>query len=112
MRFLADENIANSIVELLRSCGHDVCDMKEQEWFGKPDAFLVSRAKKEKRIILTHDKDFIYQEKVSVLLLHFRNQSPEHCSQYLAAFFDLSESKKLLKPIIVELSEDGAEFYP
>ncbi len=112
MRFLADENIANSIVELLRSFGHDVCDVKEQQWFGKSDAFLVLLAKKEKRIIVTHDKDFIYQEKVAVLLLRFQNQKPNHTKQYLSAFFKLPESRKLEKVITALLSEDGAVFSP
>ncbi len=59
MKFLTDENIAISVVKHLRNKGHDVKDVKEESLYGSPDKDIFELAKKENRIILTHDKDFI-----------------------------------------------------
>lgn len=112
LQFLADENIAGSIVELLRSHGYEVCDVKEQGWFGKPDTFLISLATKKGYVVLTNDKDFTYQEKVPVLLLRFKNQKPRHILQYLSVFLTVPELQKLKKPLIAVLSEEGVTFFP
>ena len=58
MRFLADENISNSLIKTLRSLNHDVIDLKEKKLQGLNDNLLVKKANEENRIILTHDKDF------------------------------------------------------
>lgn len=50
MRFLADENVARSVVLALRNAGHDVFDVKETGWQGKSDDFLIKQALKNKRI--------------------------------------------------------------
>ncbi len=57
MLFLANENVAKTIVEGLRKNGHDVLSAKES-MRGQPDDIILSRAQAEKRIVLTHDKDF------------------------------------------------------
>lgn len=112
MRFLADENIAPTVVFALRNAGHDVIDVKEQGWYGKPDKDLIAYTLREKRIIITHDKDFMDQEKVAVILLRFFNQSPKNVSLYLLQF--LTESvfvRKLLRPTVAIISEFGVEFH-
>lgn len=57
MRFLADENIERAVVELLRRGGHDVAYVAEGG--GSPsDDEVLERARRERRILLTNDKDF------------------------------------------------------
>lgn len=109
MRFLSDENVATSVVHALRNAGHDIFDVKESKLFGKKDSELVTIARVEKRIILTHDSDFVYQNKVPVILLRFRNQRPSNVSYHLLRFLNSSLAKKIRGTII--LTELNAEFY-
>ncbi|MBI4252580.1 hypothetical protein HY623_00140 [Candidatus Uhrbacteria bacterium] len=61
--------------------------------------------------ILTHDKDFTYQEKVPVILLRFRDQKPINVKRGLIGFFDRPEVGRLKKSITAVLSEYGVEFH-
>jgi len=58
MLFLADANIFVPMVEGLRDRGHDVFDVKEKglENLSDPEIFRI--AQKERRILVTMDKDF------------------------------------------------------
>src|SRR5687767_14463318 len=57
MRILADENMARDIVAWLRGCGHDVLFAAEVNP-GADDKDWTNRAERERRVILTSDKDF------------------------------------------------------
>ena len=57
MRFLADENLDFAVVRSLRSAGHDVRALAE-ETSRTVDAEVVALAARERRILLTEDKDF------------------------------------------------------
>jgi predicted nuclease of predicted toxin-antitoxin system len=57
MRILADENVTRTVIAGLRAKGHEVLSVKESLRGEKDDAILA-RAQAEKRIVLTHDKDF------------------------------------------------------
>jgi predicted nuclease of predicted toxin-antitoxin system len=57
MRFLADESCDIAIVKALRDAGHDalrVADLSP----GAEDLFVIDLAHRERRILLTEDKDF------------------------------------------------------
>ena len=57
MRFLADENCDFIVVRMLRAAGHDVVAVSEiTPRADDPD--VISLAVREKRIMLTEDKDF------------------------------------------------------
>ena len=58
MLLIADANVFVPIVDGLRDMGHDVFDVKERglENLSDPDIFRLSQ--KEKRILVTMDKDF------------------------------------------------------
>ena len=57
MRFLADENIPGETMARLRQIGHDVVSVRA-DMPGISDAEILSWAKRERRILLTFDKDF------------------------------------------------------
>lgn len=57
MLWLADECIAAPLVEALRRAGHDVLYVAEAA-AGLSDADVIARAAREKRLLLTEDKDF------------------------------------------------------
>jgi len=58
MLFLADANVFVPMADGLRDMGHDVFDVKEKglENLSDPDIFRL--AQKERRILVTMDKDF------------------------------------------------------
>lgn len=111
LKFLTDENIAPTIVNTLRKEGFDVIDVKEQKWFGKPDSELIELAKDGRRVILTHDKDFLMQIEVPVILLRFRDQRPSQVKNYLLNFLNSVTSKKISQSTRVIISEDLIEFH-
>jgi predicted nuclease of predicted toxin-antitoxin system len=55
--WLADECVAASLVETLRSSGHDVVYIAETA-AGFSDADVIALAAREARLLLTEDKDF------------------------------------------------------
>lgn len=57
MRFLADENLDFVVVRSLRSAGHDVRALAE-ETARTVDTEVIALAARERRILLTEDKDF------------------------------------------------------
>jgi predicted nuclease of predicted toxin-antitoxin system len=57
MRILANENVARTVIDGLRAQGHDVLSVKES-LRGEKDEAILARAQVEKRIVLSHDKDF------------------------------------------------------
>lgn len=57
MQFIANENVARTIIEELRTRGHDVRSVKES-MRGQSDEEILACALNENRIVLTHDKDF------------------------------------------------------
>ena len=57
MRMIANENIAGAVVRELRQRGHDVLSVRES-MRGADDLSVLRRAGNERRLIITHDKDF------------------------------------------------------
>lgn len=81
LKFLADENIAKSLVKALMKKGYDVEDIKEENLFGISDKEVIDKAKEDERVVLTHDKDFgnlLNFPLQSHLLIRYRDQSPSY----------------------------------
>ena len=111
LRFLTDENIAKSLVKALRNKGHDVKDIKEEKLFGAPDKEIVNISMKEDRVILTHDKDlanisdFPIQSHSGIVLIRYKNQSPDNV---IAKFIPLlnTKLKNKFKKSLVTIKDD------
>lgn len=58
MRLLADENIQDATVELLRSLGNDVRSIKEEGLASVADEEVFSHAQKTGRTLITYNADF------------------------------------------------------
>ena len=58
MRLKLDENIGERGANLLRSAGHDVATVKEQELLGTTDENLFTVCTAESRALITLDHDF------------------------------------------------------
>jgi predicted nuclease of predicted toxin-antitoxin system len=85
MRFLADESCDFILVRALRATGHDVLAVSEITPRAE-DHEVIDLALREKRILLTEDKDFgrlVYahgQESLGVIFLRFPNSARERIS--------------------------------
>ncbi len=58
MKMFANENLFEPIIDFLRSRGHDVLSIRDSGLSGISDDEVYQRACKEKRVIITMDKDF------------------------------------------------------
>ncbi len=58
MKFLADMGISPRVVSALREGGHDAVHLQEQGLGRMPDGEILAKARKEGRVLLTHDLDF------------------------------------------------------
>ncbi len=95
MRFLADENVEKTIVDLLRQRGFDVRFIAE-EIRSVDDDDLLALAHQEQRILITNDKDFgelaFHQKRLhtGIFLLRFRREDAEwkakRVDQFLAEY--------------------------
>lgn len=109
--FIADENIAPGVIKFLRESDFDILSVSEEKFNGYDDEKILKLAIKQKRIIITHDKDFgalIHQPNrrhSGVILLRFKNQSPQNVIYHLSNFFKKIDLKNTKNKIIV-IKED------
>lgn len=80
MNFLADESCARPVIRALRAASHDVISVAET-MAGATDEDVLERALKERRILLTEDRDFgelTYARRrrsAGVVLIRFHNRA-------------------------------------
>ncbi|MBI4918529.1 DUF5615 family PIN-like protein [archaeon] len=115
MKFLTDENIATSVYKSLLEEGFDVKDIKAENFHGASDKEVLELANKEKRIIITHDKDFanVLNQKVKhkgIILLRFRLQLPKMVSVTLIKLLK-SKIKGKLENSVTIVSEDEIKIH-
>lgn len=93
MKFLADENIGFKVISPLRNLGFDIKSILEIAR-GTKDENVLSLANKEKRILITTDKDFgelVFVNKLvhhGVILLRLRDESSENKLKVLQSLFE------------------------
>jgi len=115
MKFAADVNIAQKVIKLLVQNGHDVLDIKKQNRKA-PDIGIIKLAFKEKRIILTHDKDFqvlaqFPKYQVGTIVTRLKKQTPLHHWEKLQNLVK-DKSEEELNNSLTILTEETAETYP
>ena len=89
MKFLADMGISPETVRFLNRLGHDAMHLHDQGLDRLPDSDILEKARREQRVLLTHDQDF--GELVaasgarlpSVVIFRLRNMRPERVNYYL-----------------------------
>ncbi|MEK7083755.1 MAG: DUF5615 family PIN-like protein, partial [Patescibacteria group bacterium] len=102
MRLLADENISVRVVAELRQAGHDVLSIVEIHP-NADDAWIIARALKEKRCIITYDKDFgelVFlksQRHYGVILLRTENELWRAQAGVLLDFFSAHDEREVQK---------------
>jgi predicted nuclease of predicted toxin-antitoxin system len=91
MRLLADENIPRTVIEALARRGHDVRSVVDLGR-GASDPQIILSAQRERRIILTFDKDFGglafragRRSSGGIILLRFVPRDPEDAAAVVMA---------------------------
>lgn len=89
MKFLADMGISPRVVAFLADEGHDAIHLHEQGLDRLPDSEILTKARGEARILLTHDLDFgelvaaSGDRLPSVVIFRLRNMQPTQVNRYL-----------------------------
>jgi predicted nuclease of predicted toxin-antitoxin system len=98
IRFLSDDDIYPSIVQVLRDLGHDVFDIKEEKLTGIIDDQVYDLAKSQNRILVSMDKDFtnillypLGDHSGIIVAKFYRMKIDETAQKFLNAFVKLTE---------------------
>ncbi len=109
MKFLIDENVAGSVVQLLQNREHDVQVVQQIGLTGADDDVLIQLALNEGRVIVTHDKDFgailryPLKQHGGVVLLRLRRPTPKNAAQALERVLaTVSEEQIMGRVVVVE----------
>ncbi len=118
--FLVDENVEFSVVRYLREKGYDVLSIAEM-YPSLDDASILMMAAKEKRMVITSDKDFgnlVFREKLpssGVILFRMKDQSSpkkveivkilleNYLNQLASNFVTISDAKIRIRKIESEI---------
>ncbi|HWP91821.1 MAG TPA: DUF5615 family PIN-like protein [Thermodesulfobacteriota bacterium] len=108
MDFIANENFPLFSIRLLRNAGHNVASIIE-ETPGATDSDIIKRAQKEKRIVLTFDRDYgelIYRHRAffteGVVYFRFDPSTPEEPAKVLLKVLEEGKVALLGKFTIIE----------
>lgn len=114
MKFIADINVTQTVIKNLRQSGHNVLDIKTRN-SKISDTGLIKLAQKEKRIIVTHDKDFenlaiISRYQVGIIAIRLKVQNAQHHWEKLKILLSNTPENELKKSltIITEQTTDQA----
>lgn len=118
LSFLADENISPESAEYLDSLGYSCYSLRRDGPRQLKDREIAALARKEARVILTHDLDFgeIYyfaeRGSVGILVLRLHHQTVEAVNQVLGRFLKSGAvSDDQLQHSLVILSETTYRVY-
>jgi predicted nuclease of predicted toxin-antitoxin system len=106
MKFFADENVAQLIIQWLRQAGHDVLSAAEAGP-GEDDAIWLHHAEQSRRVIVTSDKDFgelIFRDRLNshgIVLLRMHRLSLRERLACLARVWSIVEANPKGKFIVI-----------
>ncbi len=116
--FLADENISPESADYLEALGYPCYSLRREGPWRLSDSEIVDIARREGRIILTHDLDFgeIYYSatagEVGIIVLRLRHQTVEAVNDVLERFLKAGVmSEEELRHALVVLSENTYRVY-
>jgi predicted nuclease of predicted toxin-antitoxin system len=111
MEFLANENFPKASVELLREAGYEVASIAEDS-SGAKDTEVLERARREKRVILTFDRDYgemIYRLKMptplGIIYLRFDPKTPKEAGENILKLLKMEELTLNGKFTVLERSQ-------
>lgn len=101
MRFLTDENFPRPVIKTIRILGHSVKTIQEKNLQGSSDEIVGGIALKEKRIVLTFDKDFLENQpqNLQTVVFEFPKVSTAQIiplvEEFLLEFGDINTKAKI-----------------
>lgn len=112
MKFLADINIPNSVIQFLDNQNYDVLDLKKINILAS-DKEIVRLAQEQKRIILTLDKDFISllqfpKYHVGCIVIRLFKQDPNIIIPYIEQLLKYQQSEVLESSLTI-ITPDSAK---
>ncbi len=115
MKFLADINIPQSVINALNKEGHDMLDIKKHK-LNLKDTELIQIAKKENRIILTRDKDFIVltqfpKYQVPTIVIRLKIQIPSYIRDHLMQLLN-NQDEGILNKSLTIIRDQSADSQP
>lgn len=115
MKFLADVNIPQSVLNSLSGSGQDALDVKKDNPTAT-DLEIIKIAQKENRIILTLDKDFLaltrfpkYQ--VPTIVVRLKNLRAQNVQVHLKELVK-NQHPEILENSLTILKDNVAESHP
>ena len=110
MRFLADMGISPRTVRFLRALGHEALHLHERGLERLSDADILTMAREDGYVLLTHDLDFgeLVAESgarlPSVVTFRLRNMRSDNVNRHIHALLD-QHGEKLLSGVMITVSE-------
>ena len=101
MRLLADQDVYKVTIDALKLWGHDVVTVKELGMQGATDRDLLRKAKIDKRLVITRDKDFgtlVFWEKelsTGVVLLRITPMTTKEVHHEIQRLFEEHNEEEL-----------------
>jgi predicted nuclease of predicted toxin-antitoxin system len=111
-RFVLDMGLAQSTAEFLRSSGHDAVHLRDEGLQRLPDDEIVTKAKNEQRVVVTHDLDFgrivaLSGDSVpSIVTLRLTDMRPTAVNRALTAVLD-DAAEALRRGALVTVTDGG-----
>jgi len=111
MKFLADEDFPKPLITIIRKSGYSVKTIQQKNLQGSSDEIVATTALKEKRIVLTLDKDFLKNQpkKLQVVVFHFPKTPTSEIIPLINKFLNELNSKKTSQIQILKFSKHGLE---
>lgn len=115
MKLLLDENISDEIKKLFEDAGFDCLDLKEKRLRQLPDKQIIDIVTKQKRIIITHDRDFLPFMidpacKAKIILLSINPQTEERMIAVGKFLIDSDILSGIKKSAIIDYRQEKITF--
>lgn len=110
--WLLDENVHDAILKYLEAQGSEVIGVRRDGLIGATDADLLETARREERVVLTHDRDFGRlafargSDFYGIVYLRPGHHRPEFALSLLDAAFSLDADLEPPFVIVVQRRED------
>lgn len=111
MKFLADEDFPKPLVVKIRSLGYSVKTIQQKNLQGSSDEVVTEIALKEKRIILTFDKNFPENKSknLQAIIFHFPKAPTSEIILSIENFIKDLKLIKMTRGKILKFSKNGLE---
>jgi predicted nuclease of predicted toxin-antitoxin system len=110
MKFLADMGISPRVVKDLREKDHDAVHLMDEGLNRLPDGEILQKARRENRILLTHDLDFgellaaSGGELPSVIIFRLKDMRAPNVSKHLFSIIN-QQAEALHKGAVLSVTE-------